>query len=179
MKKEEKEGVTSYGLEEAEKSKRKNFVRLVNQLMLKLEKARAIAGEQYVNEDVLCNPLFKHYKEGKREKTINDEKHIYIGSIKDIYYYDDSLEHSEYGDIFIEDLGNNNFRLVIEEDSIRYSGLQSFYSESSSDIITIDELQKFCNSICQYCSYFPEASTDLTERMIEDKKYFDDNRFVL
>ena len=68
MNKEENEGVILYGLKGAEKAKRKDFVRLVNQLMLKLETARIMAGEQYVNEDVLCNPLFKHYGERKRER---------------------------------------------------------------------------------------------------------------
>ena len=179
MNKEENEGVILYGLKGAEKAKRKDFVRLVNQLMLKLETARIMAGEQYVNEDVLCNPLFKHYGERKRERIGNDGKHINIGLVKDIFYYNDSLEYQENEKMFVEDLGNNNCRIVLENEYNPFDSLGYFCNEIFSDIITIDELQKFCDSICQYCSYFSEATIDLTEKMIQNKEYFDDNRFIL
>lgn len=178
---EEKEKIEN-NIEKGKKANRREFVKLVNQLMLKMEASLINEGsEGYRNltdfGERVINEIIENDKYVSDEKEVNNNECFTIGMLQGQYSVkysyekemDCDLEWEQYLDI--EYLDSDRVKLIVRErdydETEEDEYIESQY-DSASAIISIKELQDFSDSL-------PGLYSQLPEEMIEKGQFFDDN----
>lgn len=178
---EEKEEIEN-NIEKGKKANRREFVKLVNQLMLKMEASLISEGSDgYRNltdfGERIINEIIENDKYVSNEKEVNNNECFTIGMLQGQYSVtysyekemDCDLEWEQYLDI--EYLDSDRVKLIVRErdydETEEDEHIESQY-DSASAIISIKELQDFSDSL-------PGLYSHLPEKMIEKGQFFDDN----
>lgn len=165
-----------------ENAKRKDFVKLVNQLMLKMEASLINEGSDgYRNltdfGERIISEIIENDEYKSKENEVNEDECFTIGMLSGqystTYSYDKEMDCDQEWEKYldIEFLSNERVKLIVrdrEYDETKTDEDVEKQYDSTSAVISIKELQEFCDSL-------PGLYPQLPEKMIAQGQFFDDN----
>ena len=170
-------------IEIKEIEKKNQFIKVINQLMLRMTESYIAEGpdgvevftdfDRRIVKEIFENP---EYKKEIKEKNINEDNIITIGSMllkSGTYLKNNEVYDYEYSkDLEIECLENGLAKLIIREQEGICNNLISDNKEKITDvaIIEVEKLQEFCDSLPVL---YPGLDPELPEEMAD--QFFNDN----